>query len=169
MRLSFLVFFSSVPPRIYKKKLKASAGGHTDVVRLLLQAGAVPDSSTERDHRPLHLAAQYGHSPVIQVRCVRWSLLLSTVRSFGFISVYTVDFSLVVLWVAVLDGLGGGGGGGGGAGAGGGGSTWCVPGVGIRTYLVWFGGFDGGGGEVLYSRVVFVCCACTSRGWGCGQ
>lgn len=46
----------------------ASAGGHTDVVRLLLQAGAASDSSTERDHRPLHLAAQYGHSPVIHVR-----------------------------------------------------------------------------------------------------
>lgn len=61
--------FNPPPPTTYvRANLAASAGGHTDVVRLLLQAGAASDSSTERDHRPLHLAAQYGHSPVIHVR-----------------------------------------------------------------------------------------------------
>lgn len=48
----------------------ASAGGHTDTVRLLLQFEASPGVATERNHRPLHLAAQYGHSPVVKVGAV---------------------------------------------------------------------------------------------------
>ena len=58
---------SAVDDESYTSLHLASAGGHTDVVRLLLQCGATPDCSTERSHRPLHLAAQYGHSSVVGV------------------------------------------------------------------------------------------------------
>ena len=43
----------------------AAEGGHRDLVKILLEAGASVSDETKKGHTPLHIAAQNGHVHVI--------------------------------------------------------------------------------------------------------
>ena len=46
---------------------KAAAGGHKDVVQLLLSKGALVDAMDMRENTPLHLAASGGHTSIVEL------------------------------------------------------------------------------------------------------
>lgn len=45
----------------------ASAGGHVELVELLLEEGASAAVEDKEGYTPMHLAARYGHNPIIDI------------------------------------------------------------------------------------------------------
>jgi len=45
----------------------ASAGGHVELVELLLEEGASASEEDKEGYTPMHLAARYGHNSIIDI------------------------------------------------------------------------------------------------------
>jgi len=65
----------------------AAVGGHVDVVKLLVDAGAEVDAADDRGRTPLIRAAEYGHAAVVELLVGRGAQL-DWVDAFGWTALY---------------------------------------------------------------------------------
>lgn len=73
----------------------ASAGGHTELVELLIEEGAPTQEEDKEGYTAMHLAAKYGHNSIIEILKSRMSLSIvnSKVKLFNIFFGYFVDLS----------------------------------------------------------------------------
>jgi len=77
----------SVDTMLFTPLHSAAVGGHVDVVRLLVDAGAELDAADDRGRTPLIRAAEYGHATVVEL-LVGFGARLDWVDAFGWTALY---------------------------------------------------------------------------------
>ena len=77
----------SVDAMLFTPLHNAAVGGHVDVVRLLVDAGAEVDAADDRSRTPLIRAAEYGHAAVVELLVGRGAQL-DWVDAFGWTALY---------------------------------------------------------------------------------